>query len=202
MKHVKLFEDFFSFFLYSFPDSPDMKKLWGYNREEIEDFFIDINDYGLSISIDFNVDGWNYNSSFSRSVIQNLYTLYKNGEIKPKIEIHIFMNKTLNDKILNYPNNRNPFYSNKNGYKEEREYFKGLSDTIIDVEKMLVPITNGRISGYECKIRMGNPHNVTGQKQIKSTSTSTHPENGINYGTNIASVFLTRKEYSSTQNQN
>jgi hypothetical protein len=64
MNHIKLYEDFFSFFLYDKLTDSDINMLFGISREDIEDALIEINDLGLyNISINFKINNGFLNST-------------------------------------------------------------------------------------------------------------------------------------------
>lgn len=100
MHHIKLFEGFFR--RMKFSTVTNTKEIWGYTREEVEDFFVYMSDeHSLSISIDFmyySRSGYSYDLRDNN--VGSILASYRKGIIKPGMSITFFTNSELNNKLL------------------------------------------------------------------------------------------------------
>lgn len=181
MKHIKLYEDFFSFFLYDKLSERDIKLIYGLSREDIEDSLMGINDTGLyNTSINFMINNEFLNSD-NYEIQKDVYfdkkydeegVLLKPGERGSRreiktllIEIHIFLTKSSLNKI---------------GI-DSSEFEEGKTDILIPDLLEFYNQFKLRFKGFE----ITEKHKETVKNLI-----SFHPEEKVYYGDSIMSICM------------
>jgi peroxiredoxin family protein len=186
MNHIKLYEDFFSFFLYDKLTDSDINMLFGISREDIEDALIEINDLGLyNISINFKINNGFLNST-DYYIQAGSYTSkkydddgeplshgkkgYTNQIESLGVEIHIYLTRESLDKI-----------DKRGEFQRER-----VISTDILIPKLL-----------ECynqlKSRFNNFDISERHRAFVNNAISFHPEEKVHYGDAVMSIYMKKR---------
>ena len=180
MKNLKLFEDFFKFYTYS--TVTETKLLWGLTREEVEDLFVEINDYGVSISIDFV---YQQNNSVNYQVedknVRSLIKRYLKGELTPIIEVNF------------YNNNRFKGYINDSSEKPEVFDMSFKIDNIVTSLKRT--LTDYKIIEGNRSVFFLEEPNSRKRGAGDNRVISIHSDSGVEYGKLFYQITMSRNPY-------
>lgn len=185
MKHIKIFEDFFKFYQYS--QVTKTSQVWGYTREEIEDFFIHfVDELNLSISIDFIFkSGTGYTYTTNDSDIESYLNDIKYSNLTPVIEVNLYLSIDIlremgvgGDSII-YTNDDSPI---------GKRFKDSLTKLLERIETMMAPIKSGRIRGYDIKY-YNNSNRIPYISNRYDTS-----NDGVDYGSCIYQLILIKKK--------
>lgn len=179
MKNLKTFETFFNFYRYS--TIKDTKELWGYNREDIEDLFVEFNDkYDLPISITFTKGNKKLKATVYSVGDTDIKELKRDVNFVPKIEITVFTNPKWCNKFCGEDIDF-PVHFINGEYHEDlgKKMHDGFSKIADDIESML-PQIKKRMPDYNFK---------TVRTLDISNRWGVHPS-GVEYGEAFFSIFL------------
>jgi hypothetical protein len=177
MKHIKLYEDFFKFFVYS--QANNTQSLWGLTREEVEDLFMEINDYGVSISVDFIYkENSSYNYSVEDKHIRNYLKRYTQGKLTPIIFLSFFNNSNFKG------------YTKDSEGKPEVYDIANQIDGIVDNLKRVM--TDYEITGENKSDFFMEPVNRRLRGGRDNRDISRHEESGVEYGKTFYCVTFNR----------
>ena len=177
MKHIKLFEDFFKFFVSS--QSNNTQSLWGLTREEVEDLFLEINDYGVFISVDFIIgENSGYTYKVEDKDIKDYLKKYTEGKITPIIFLSFFNNS-----------NFKGYIKDSEGNPEVYEMTNRI-DGIVDNLKRIM--TDFEITGENKSKFFMEPANPRMRGGHDNTRINYHYESGVEYGKKFYCVTIKR----------
>lgn len=188
MKYIKIFEDFFKYFRYS--GIPN-KQMWGYNREDIEDLFLEITDeWQLPISIDFTVSDIIDGNISGETIRTDSFTMedYIQDRIRPKITVQVFTNSKFNTSIIGEEIDFPIFTKGGEHHTDlSKRFLKGLTEAAIRIRSKLESITKtGRIEGYDIDIR----------QNLNISNKYGFTDNDVEYGVAFLFVTMDRKKFS------
>lgn len=184
MKHLKIFEDFFKFNVND--QITDTVGIWGYTREEIEDYFIHFVDYGFSVSVNFHFNTGRYISYVTQDKDILDYELNLNEGWTPCIEVSFFTNSNLLRKYIGDVSG--VIFGNKN-----ENLMRGFTEISDDLDQIILPILKGRIRGYDVEYKNGIKSEMDADLVREVKRRRVHPESGVEYGVCVGVVKLKKK---------
>jgi hypothetical protein len=182
MKYLKIFEDFFKFNVND--QITDTVGIWGYTREEIEDYFIHFVDYGFSVSVNFQFHTGRSISYVTQDKDILDYKLNLNEGWTPCIEVSFFTNSNLLRKYI----------GDVSGviFGDDENLMRGFSELSEDLDQMILPILKGRIRGYDVEYRNVVKSEIK-RKGRNDLTNRVHHSDGVEYGVCVGEVKLKKK---------